>query len=116
MKNVFICGLHKSGTSIIHDILRQHSEISGFENTNVPKDEGQHLQSVFSTALPYGGPGKFALSPKAHLDEKSSLITAENKKKLFDEWSKFWDLGKTVLVEKSPINLVRTRFLQENVS
>ena len=32
--------------------------------------------------------------------------------KLFDEWSQNWDLSKKFLVEKSPPNIIRTRFLQ----
>jgi len=31
---------------------------------------------------------------------------------LFEEWSKHWDLTKPCLLEKSPPNLIRTRFLQ----
>ncbi|MFW6129532.1 MAG: sulfotransferase [Atribacterota bacterium] len=112
-KFVFICGLHKSGTSILHKMLREHPRISGFKNTGVPEDEGQHLQTVFSTALPYGGPGKFAFFKKARLNEKSPLVTEENKNKLFNQWKKYWNLEKDILLEKSPINLLRTRFLQE---
>lgn len=111
-KFVFICGLHKSGTSLLHRILRQHPSISGFSNTGVPKDEGQHLQTVYSTALPHGGPGWFGYSKRAYLDETSPLVNEKNRKKLFSQWSKYWDLSKPALIEKSPINLIRTRFLQ----
>jgi hypothetical protein len=111
-KFVFISGLHRSGTSILHRILRSSEGISGFHDTNVPQDEGQHLQSVFQPAKTYGGPGKFAFHPEAHLDENSPLVTEENKRKLLEEWSKFWDMNKSILIEKSPPNLVRTRFLQ----
>jgi Sulfotransferase family len=109
---VFICGLHRSGTSPLFQILREHPDISGFRNTNVPEDEGQHLQSVFPTAKVYGGPGRFGFSPEAHLTELSACITSQNKYKLFAEWSKYWDLNKPLLLEKSPPNLIRTRFLQ----
>jgi hypothetical protein len=111
-KFVFISGLHRSGTSILHRILRSSEGISGFHGTNVPQDEGQHLQSVFKPAKSYGGPGKFAFHPEAHLDENSPLVTDKNKIKLLEEWSKFWDMKKSILIEKSPPNLVRTRFLQ----
>ena len=47
-----------------------------------------------------------------HLTENSGLITNANKQKLFSEWSKHWDLSKTILLEKSPPNLLKTRFLQ----
>ena len=32
---------------------------------------------------------------------------------MFAEWGKYWHLEKPVLLEKSPPNLIRTRFLQE---
>ena len=111
-KFVFVCGLHRSGTSLLAEALASHPLISGFHNTAAPKDEGQHLQSVFLPARVYGGPGKFGFARKAHLTETSDLITADNAKKLFAEWSRYWDLSKSFLLEKSPPNLIRTRFLQ----
>jgi len=111
-KFVFICGLHRSGTSPLFRILREHPEISGFSNTGAPEDEGQHLQTVFPAAKRYGGPGRFGFVPEAHLTEQSELMTAENRRRLFEEWSEYWDLTKPWLLEKSPPNLIRTRFLQ----
>lgn len=109
---VFVAGLHRSGTSILFKTLRDHPEISGFEKTRVPEDEGQHLQSVFATAKKYGGAGRFGFDPASYLDETSPLATEENARKLFSEWSPHWDLTRTCLLEKSPPNLVRTRFFQ----
>lgn len=111
-KFVFLCGLHRSGTSPLFRILREHPEISGFRNTGVPEDEGQHLQTVFQPAKAHGGPGRFGFIPEAHLTEDSALNTPESGRKLFAEWSKYWDLSKPCLLEKSPPNLIRTRFLQ----
>jgi sulfotransferase family protein len=111
-KFVFVCGLHRSGTSMLADVLRSHPLISGFHHTAAPKDEGQHLQSVFPPARVYGGPGKFGFASNAHLTETSALATVEKAEKLFLEWSRYWDLSKPLLLEKSPPNLLRTRFLQ----
>ncbi|MCF8568170.1 sulfotransferase [Alicyclobacillus tolerans] len=111
-KFVFICGLHRSGTSILFKILRDQIEVSGFRNTNVPEDEGQFLQTVFRPDPAFGGVGIFGLNLASHLDEHSSLFTQENREKLFREWSRYWDLSKPILLEKSPPNIVRTRFLQ----
>ena len=110
---VFIGGLHRSGTSILHRLLCQHPEISGFHNTGVSEDEGQHLQSVFKTAHEYGGPGEFALRQDAHLTEESPLINQVNRDKLLREWGAYYDLQKTVLLEKSPPNLIKSRFLRK---
>ncbi len=111
-KFIFLCGLHRSGTSPLFQLLRKHPEISGFHDTGVPEDEGQHLQTVFLPGKAYGGPGRFGLMPEAHLTEESDLVTQENRQKLFKEWSRHWDLSKPYLLEKSPPNLIRTRFLQ----
>ena len=111
-KFIFICGLHRSGTSLLHKILRNQKNISGFENTPAIEDEGQHLQTVFNAANKHGGPGKFGFDSNSFLNANSKLINSENKKILINQWNKYWDLDKEFLVEKSPPNLVRTLFLQ----
>jgi hypothetical protein len=110
---LFIGGLHRSGTSTIFRCLREHPLISGFNDTGATEEEGQHLQSVYPPATAYGGPGRFGFHPEAHLTEASDLLTADNRLRLFEEWKTYWDLAKPVLLEKSPPNLIRARFLQE---
>lgn len=115
---VFLGGLHRSGTTLLFRMLREHPAISGFANNQdanewlAAEDEGQYLQSVYPQAIYWGGPGKFAFSPDAHLTEQSELLTVENKAKLAVQWFPYWDLSKHLLLEKSPPNLVWTRFLQ----
>ncbi|MFQ5493549.1 MAG: sulfotransferase [Candidatus Dojkabacteria bacterium] len=111
----FIGGLHRSGTTLLANLLGAHSDVSAFVDTGAPKDEGQHLQTVFPTVNKYGGSGRFAFDKRAHLTESSELVTDENKLKLWKQWSKHWDLGKKILLEKSPPNLMMTRFLQEMI-
>lgn len=110
---IFIGGLHRSGTSLLHEILRSHPRISGFANTGVPEDEGQHLQTVFPPASAFGGPGRFGFHEGSFMDERHPLATPENAARLFQQWSRYWDTTREYLIEKSPPNLVRTRFLQE---
>lgn len=112
-KHIFIIGLHRSGTTLLADCLKQHPDVSGFENTGFPKDEGQFLQTVFPIAATYGGPGKFGFDNRTHLSESSLLLSAENNQKLHDEWNVHWDLTKEYLLEKSPPNITKTRFLQK---
>jgi len=110
--HIFLCGLHRSGTSLLHRCLRDHPLISGFKNIGIPEDEGQHLQSVFPPAYTFGGPGRFGMNPKAHMTEASELCTPANQKRLLAEWGPHWNLSRPYLMEKSPPNLLRTRFLQ----
>lgn len=109
---LFVGGVHRSGTSPVFRCLREHPMISGFRDTGAPKDEGQFLQSVYLPANAYGGVGKFGFHPEARLTESSGLATDENRARLFAEWGKRWNLEKPVLLEKSPPNVIRTRFLQ----
>lgn len=110
---VFIGGLHRSGTSILHRLLCEHPSTSGFSNTGVAEDEGQHLQSVYRPAHVYGGPGEFAFHPEAHLTEDSVLINQHNREKLLQQWGAYYDLNKPVLLEKSPPNIIMSRFLRQ---
>lgn len=110
---LFIGGMHRSGTSILHRLLCEHPLASGFADTGVFEDEGQHLQSVFPAAASYGGPGRFAFDLRARLTEASELIIAGNRDLLLRQWGAYYDLDKTIFLEKSPPNLIRARFFQQ---
>jgi hypothetical protein len=112
-RHLFIGGLHRSGTSLLHATLRAHSEISGFAGTGAPEDEGQHLQTVFPIGLAFGGPGRFGFDPRAYMDENHPLATPASAAMLAAEWGRYWDLTKPVLIEKTPLNLIRMRFFQK---
>ena len=109
---VFVAGLHRSGTTLLARCLATHPAIAGLKGTGVPEDEGQHLQDVFPTARALGGPGRFALRREAHLTESSPLASAESRERLLRAWAPYWDGTRPILLEKSPPNLLRTRFLQ----
>ena len=114
-KYIFVCGLHRSGTSTLTKIIGTSNLVSIHINTNVPENEGQHIQSVYNAAIKHGGPGKFGFDKNYHYTEKSYLLTQKNNDKILNEWSKYWDLNKSILVEKSPPNIIHTRYLQEIV-
>jgi hypothetical protein len=109
---VFVAGLHRSGTTALTRLLAAHPDVSGFQDTGVKEDEGQHLQQVYPSARTYGGAGRFSFDERAHLTETSPLATPANADLLFAQWARHWDLVKPMLVEKSPPNLLMTRFLQ----
>lgn len=107
---IFLAGLHRSGTTLLARLLAAHPEVSGFSDTGVDADEGQHLQTVYPAARIWGGPGRFGFAPEAHFTEEQA--SEEKARKLFEDWSPHWDLSRPLLLEKSPPNLLKTRFLQ----
>jgi Sulfotransferase family len=109
---VFLAGLHRSGTTVLARLLAAHPQISGFSDTGAPANEGQHLQSVYPSDHEYGRPGRFGFAPEMHLTEASSLVSEQSAATLFEEWAPYWDLSRPYLLEKSPPNLLKTRFLQ----
>lgn len=109
---VFVGGLHRSGTTPFARILGEHPDVSCLSDTGVHEDEGQHLQTVYPPANLYGGSGHFAREARAHLSEKSPLATEENASALLASWRPHWDLSRPYLVEKSPPNILMSRFLQ----
>jgi hypothetical protein len=109
---VFIGGLHRSGTTLINQLLRQHSQISGFHDTGVPADEGQHLQNIYPPDYRQSYPGHYGFNPATHWTENHPLVTRDNAHQLLTQWGRYWDLNKPYLIEKSPLNLLKTRFLQ----
>lgn len=108
---IFISGLHRSGTTYLANLIANCPYVSSFKNTGFPMDEGQYLQNLFPVDNELIAPGRFAFNPNSHLTEKSDLLSKKNL--LIEDWSRHWDLNKSFLLEKSPPNILRTRFLQE---
>jgi Sulfotransferase family len=111
-KYVFVCGLQRSGTSILGRNIARLENCTGFKNTGVLEDEGQYLQDIYLTDHQCGGPGWYGFDRRAHLTETSALLTKENIARLRTCWHSYWDPTKTICVEKTPGNLIMTRFLQ----
>src|SRR5215469_717736 len=112
VKYVFVCGLHRSGTTILAHNIGELENCTAFHHTGAKMDEGQHLQDVYLPDYVYGGVGKFGFAPQAHLTEKSPLLTETNVLRLRRSWEGYWDSHKTIRIEKTPGNLLMTRFLQ----
>ena len=111
-KYVFVCGLQRSGTSVLGRNVARLENCTGFKNTRVLMDEGQFLQDVYPIDAEFGGAGRFGFDPRAHRTESSELLTPENVARLRACWHAHWDENETIFVEKTPANLLMTRFLQ----
>ncbi len=108
---VFVGGLHRSGTTMLANLMATHPMVAGLTNTGGPMDEGQHLQTVYPLDEHHGGPGRFAFDPAAHLTGDSPLATPATAAILLRQWGRYWDASRPILLEKSPPNLIRFRFL-----
>jgi sulfotransferase family protein len=110
-KYVFVCGLHRSGTSALGRNIGELENCTGLKTTSGYM-EGQLHQDVYPIDTEFGGAGRFGFDPRAHLTETSALLTPENVARLRASWHLYWDKSKMICVEKTPANLLMTRFLQ----
>lgn len=109
---VFVCGLHRSGTTFLHDLLATSPDIAGFRDTGIYAHEGQHVQSVYPIEDRFGGPGRVAFHLPGPITPQSPLVTPENASRLLAEWAPYWDADRPILLEKTPANLLWAPFLQ----
>ena len=112
MPLLFIGGLHRSGTTMLGRLLADNPDVTGLSDTGVVEDEGQFLQDRYPTDVVYGGAGRFGFDAEAHMTEESPLATEETAGRLIEAWSPYWRDGARWRLEKSPANLIRSRFLQ----
>lgn len=109
---IFVGGLHRSGTTLLADMIGAHSDVAPLRDTGAFHDEGQFLQDVMPTASQCGGPGRFGRGTRAHLTEADVVDRDDERERLLAAWSPYWDARRRFVVEKSPPNLLRFRYLQ----
>lgn len=112
-KYVFIGGIHRSGTTILHDMIARAADVTYFSGTGVPMNEGQHLQTVYAKDYYHSGVGVFATNPLSRIDENSEFWDYNPGDRLREDWEQYWDKSSTVRLEKTPSNILKTRFLQK---
>lgn len=111
IRMVFVCGLHRSGTSLLEQSLVAELELSCLR-MNVSENEGQHAQTVYSPAIRFGGPGRFAFSEDMQRELSSLSDFAAHGKALIADWAPFVAGSSPVLIEKSPPNLTKIWWLR----
>ncbi|MFN4154621.1 MAG: sulfotransferase [Paracoccaceae bacterium] len=110
----FICGLHRSGTTLLHDTLAARYDVAQLVCPDVPRHEGQFLQDVAPQERPFGGPGSFAfhapMCPGPVDDPARAKGLAD---RLLRTWTAYaTDPHHPHLLEKSPPNLTRIAWLR----
>ncbi len=110
----FICGLHRSGTSLGQDYLAKHYDVAFLQKARVPENEGQFLQDVYPSERPFGGPGTFAFYPQMRPAPVTDTDQAQRlADRLLGSWAAYAnDPGHHHLLEKSPPNITRIGWLR----
>ncbi|KAJ1635859.1 hypothetical protein T492DRAFT_432387 [Pavlovales sp. CCMP2436] len=137
---VFVGGPHRGGTSVLWEALGAHPSVSRFgsrRETGADHSEGMFVQTVYprfgiGTEFNRGkeggrgnakwrpvGLGRYALGPEAevHWTEEHHSVGPAKQALMLNEFGRHWDLtDKPVLLEKSPPNIVLSRYLQALVN
>ena len=107
---VFLVGCYNSGTTLLHDLLAMHPLVGSMP------DEGQFFTDQLPVPRDLGLRRLWALKPELfRLDENAGPHIKV--KRLQRQWgAKFNDPTRPVLIEKTPTNAARTRWLQARFS
>jgi Sulfotransferase family len=101
---LFILGLNNSGTTLLVDLLKSHPEVRWLPN------EGQYLTDALPLPRAYDVPRNFSRRMDIfHCTEQTDPTPALRIK--FD-WSYYYQQRPGILLEKSPPNTLRSRWLQ----
>jgi len=109
---VFIGGLPRSGTTLLAAEIARSPGVANLEGIGPVADEGQYVQDVYATQQQAGGIDRFGYASEMHLTEESPLANDLSRTALWESWAPYWDTTAPVLVEKTPSNLLKMRFLQ----
>jgi hypothetical protein len=103
---LFLLGLNNSGTSILSTILAAHPRIRSLPN------EGQLLTSAFPKTSEYGAGRNWTKFPDVFrwTEENDSAPALRARY----DWAYLYEPGPGILMEKSPPNSIRSRWLEQN--
>ncbi len=105
--------MQRSGTTLLGRLLAQHPDAAGLSGTHTDEDEGQFVQDVYADDHRMGGPTRWAFHPQAHLTEQDVAESSVARDSLSKAWAPYvTDSDASVLIEKSPSNLTKTRWLR----
>lgn len=110
---VFVGGLHRSGTSLVARLLARHPLAAAITDAPVPENEGVYLQGAVPHTAQDGRPLHFATDPAQHLVEGCTYDTLATRLRLEADWTPWFDPAQPWRVEKSPVNLTRSRLYQQ---
>lgn len=109
---VFVAGLHRTGTSLLARMIATSPQVAAIANAPVPENEGCYLQGAIPHTALDGVPGEYATDPRQHHTEGGRYDTLETRRRLEADWAPWFASGRRWRLEKSPVNLTRTRLYQ----
>ena len=109
----FVGGLHRSGTSLTARLIGGLDGVSAIDGAPVPENEGVYLQGAIPHTALHGRPAHFATDPAQHHVEGGPYDRLEVRDRLTADWAPWFDPDAPWRVEKSPVNLTRTRLYQQ---
>ncbi|TDL79771.1 sulfotransferase [Palleronia sediminis] len=109
---VFVGGLHRSGTSLVARMIAALPGVAAIRDAPVPENEGVYLQGAIPHTRRHGAPMRFATDPAQHLVEGCPYDTQATRDRIEADWAPWFGPG-AWRVEKSPVNLTRTRLYQQ---
>ncbi len=109
---MFVAGMHRSGTTLLGDILGAHPDVARLVGTGRLEEEGQHVQHMLPRGLDLGGTTRWALNSDAHMTEDDVVDADVLREHLESSWEPYWSKPADVVVEKSPPTVGRMRLMQ----
>lgn len=114
MRYLFVGGLHRSGTSLAARMIAAIDGVAAIRNAPVPENEGVYLQGAIPHTAQHGLPMHFATDPAQHHVEGGTYDTLQTRQRLDHDWAPwFTPEAAPWRIEKSPVNLTRTRLYQQ---
>ena len=108
-----MAGLHRTGTSLLTQIVGAHPDISAIKGSTAPENEGCYLQGAIPHTACHGVPGAYAIDPAQHHTERSPFNTLETRDRMLADWRPWFAPDARWWLEKSPVNLTRMRLYQQ---
>lgn len=110
----FVGGHQRSGTTLLASLIGLHPDVATLQATGVPHDEGQFLQDVYRSEVDMTRryTVQWGYSLGAHLTEADAEEPEALRYRLLRSWGPYWNREADHIVEKSPSNCLKTRYLQ----
>ena len=110
--SVFIGGLPRSGTTLLAAEIARSPGVANLEGIGPVADEGQYGAGRLRHPAAVRRYRPLRLRSRDAPHRGVPLAIDSSRSALWEAWAPYWDTTAPVLVEKTPSNLLKMRFLQ----